>query len=66
MNSQENLLYEDDGENEEYSYKSDHDYDLDGNENHDDDVYHLKFMEKKFTMQIGFYCFCHGISQCFY
>ena len=37
MHGHKNLLYEDDGENEEYSYKSDHDYDLDGNPNHDDD-----------------------------
>ena len=37
MHSQENLLYEDDGENEVDAYTSDHDCDLYGNADHDDD-----------------------------
>jgi hypothetical protein len=37
MHGQENLLYEEDGENEANAYMSDHDCDLDENVNHDDD-----------------------------
>ena len=36
MHGQENILYEDDGENEADVYTSDQDFDIDGNENHDD------------------------------
>ena len=37
MYGQENLLYEDDGQNEVDAYRTDQDCDIDGNENHDDD-----------------------------
>ena len=37
MHGQENLLYEDDGQNEANAYTSDQYCDIDGNENHDDD-----------------------------
>jgi hypothetical protein len=37
MHDQENDLYKGDGENEADAYTSDHDCDLDGNANHDDD-----------------------------
>ena len=37
MYGQENLLYEDDGENQADAYMSDQDCDIDGNENHHDD-----------------------------
>lgn len=36
MHDQENVLYEDDGENEADAYTNDQDCDLDGNANHDD------------------------------
>ena len=37
MHGHENLSYEDDGQIEADAYMSDHDCDIDGNENHDDD-----------------------------
>ena len=37
MYGQENLLYEDDGQNEVDAYRTDQDCDIDGNENHGDD-----------------------------
>jgi hypothetical protein len=37
MHGQENIFYEDDGENEVDAYRSDHDCNLDGNANHDND-----------------------------
>ena len=59
MHDHENLLYEDNEEDQENAYTSDHDCDLDENANDNDDNLSPKLYGIKFHYVNAFYCFGH-------